>query len=209
MDVPEIGRRLKAALERITESPGSEREAMIEALAKELMETSPEAVDMIRAMTRSGALLGKYFTIALRAALERPDLSVGEKQDALADSRDYLRAFGAVAHAPYGRCSSYAALDFAFWALMVGLNAGAPPEKIKEARALGRSDLGRVGGRRSARTRGEKAKKWQSFAVAESEKYEERGHSLSRAAALIAEKLGSRGTEVSVERVRQSLRKRR
>jgi hypothetical protein len=188
MDIAEVARVVKEAFERISKCPASEREAMERAFANELKQKAPETAEMIRRARADGTILSTLLKIALKASLKRPDLSEDQKREAVADAARFVAALTTARESPHGHRSHDAALELAFEALMVGMNAGAPPEKIDEARALGRSDVGRSGARKSAERRNQGAQEWQGFASAEFERLRRRnpGIKASRAAPKIA-----------------------
>jgi hypothetical protein len=190
----EIARLLKEALERVSGSPAGERENLTRDFAKRLRDKSPETAAMIWQARSDGTLLCKLSEFALKSALGRPDLSVGEKLTAFADAGDFRDAFEAVyKHSLRGVCPLPLAFDLAFDALFVGLNAGAPPERIEEARALGRGDVGRCGGQKSAVTRKQHAKEWQAFAAAELKRLQAKPNiNFSSAAKIISKGLAAK-----------------
>jgi hypothetical protein len=163
----EIARLMKEAFQGIAGSPANEQENLTRDFAKRLQEESPETAAMIAQARRDGTLLSKLSDIALKSALERPDLSAGDQLEVITVAFDFVDAFGAVCKAPSGLCPLPLAFDLAFKAMFVGLNAGAPPEKIEEARVLGRKAVSRSGGRKNQANRRLRAKEWQAFATAE------------------------------------------
>jgi hypothetical protein len=142
----EIARLMKEAFQTISGSAASERENLTRGLAKRLQEESPETPAMIAGAKGDGIFLSKLSEIALKSALERPDFSADDQLEAFIVVRDFADVFGAVCEAPRGLCPLPLAFDLAFKAMFVGLNAGAPPEKIEEARVLGRKAVSRSGG---------------------------------------------------------------
>src|SRR5262249_11388738 len=140
-------KRLMPHLKEVNIKDPDECETFLRRIDAELPEGHAKIFHSLVEAYWSGSPLAVLFQNALNMVLERSDLNEADKERALSDAEEFwalLNGFREGSHMPRGLV-----FQFAFLALVTGLQAGLSPEEVEKLRAGWPAEMGSKGGKKS------------------------------------------------------------